>query len=161
MDNTSRPDWYIYGMKIAQAAKLRADCTRRKVGAALMLEDNSIAVTGYNGGPSGGPSCLAGECPRGRLSHDILPADSPYDSGGGTCVALHAEWNVLLRSNWEQTKKAKLFITEEPCHICKVLISGTMIQEIIWLDNKHNILNIEEREGHKFSRRAMKVYSND
>ena len=54
MSISLRPDWDIYGMMIAQAAASRADCTRRKVGAALMLKDNSIAVTGYNGGPSGG-----------------------------------------------------------------------------------------------------------
>ena len=52
----TRPDWDIFGIKIAEAVRSRADCTRRKVGAALMLPDHSIVVTGYNGGPSKG--CL-------------------------------------------------------------------------------------------------------
>lgn len=158
MSISLRPDWDIYGMMIAQAAASRADCTRRKVGAALMLKDNSIAVTGYNGGPSGGPSCLRGECPRGRKSHSELPADSPYDSGGGTCIALHAEWNVLLRSDWSQTDQARLFVTEEPCHICRVLISGTMIKEIIWLDPKTSEIHIEQRDGHEFVLKGKKDY---
>lgn len=100
-----------------------------------MMADHSIACTGYNGGPSGGASCLKGECPRGRYSHDEIPADSPYDNGNGTCVALHAEWNVLLRASWEQMNKGVLYITEEPCHLCKVLIGGTKISRVVWLGN--------------------------
>lgn len=127
-----RPSWDEYGLEVARTAALRADCTRRKVGAALMLPDHSIVVSGYNGGPSKGPSCLAGECPRGRLTHEQLAADSPYDTGGGTCVALHAEWNVLLRATWEQMKGATLYITEEPCHICQTIIAGTPIHRVVY-----------------------------
>lgn len=128
-----RLDWHRYGIGLAKAAATRADCTRRQVGAVLMLKDRSISVTGYNGGPSGGPSCLAGECPRGLLTHEELPADSPYDSGGGTCIALHAEWNVLLRSSWQNMTGATLYITEEPCHLCYTLIRGTKIARVVFL----------------------------
>lgn len=131
---TARPDWDTYGLEMAKTAALRADCTRRRVGAVLMLPDNSIAVAGYNGGPSRGPSCLAGECPRGRLSHEQLAADSDYSSGVGTCVALHAEWNVLLRSSWQQMENATLYVTCEPCHLCWTLIKGTKISRVVWLD---------------------------
>lgn len=127
-----RPSWDEYGLEVARTAALRADCTRRKVGAALMLPDHSIVVSGYNGGPSKGPSCLAGECPRGKLTHAQLPADAPYDTGGGQCVALHAEWNVLLRATWEQMKGATLYITEEPCHICQTIIAGTPISRVVY-----------------------------
>lgn len=127
-----RPSWDEYGLEMAKVAALRADCTRRKVGASLMLPDHSVVVSGYNGGPSKGPSCLEGECPRGRKSHDELPKDAPYDTGGGSCVALHAEWNVMLRSTWEQMQGATLYITEEPCHVCRVMISGTGINRVVW-----------------------------
>lgn len=129
----SRPDWNEYGLSMAFAAAARADCTRRKVGAALMLGDNSIVVTGYNGGPPRGPSCLAGECPRGQLSHEQLAANSDYSSGVGTCVALHAEWNVLLRASWHQMDGwSTLFVTTEPCHLCWTLIKGTRIGGVVW-----------------------------
>ncbi|ADD81075.1 dCMP deaminase [Rhodococcus phage ReqiPoco6] len=126
-----RPSWDEYGMKLAVHAAERADCTRRQVGAVLMAADRSIISSGYNGGPSKGKSCLKGECPRGRLTHAELPADSAYDTGGGTCVALHAEWNVLLRTAWHQFEGSTLYITEEPCHICKVMISGTAIHRVV------------------------------
>lgn len=125
----TRPGWDEYGLGMARAAALRADCTRRRVGAALMLPDHSVVVTGYNGGPSGGLSCLAGECPRGRS--DVAP-DSPYDSGAGTCIALHAEWNVLLRASWEQMNGSTLYVTDEPCHLCWSLIRGTRIKRVVW-----------------------------
>lgn len=128
---TDRMSWDEYGLSLAKSAAQRADCTRRQVGAALMAEDHSIISMGYNGGPSKGPSCLNGECPRGRLTHDQLPADSAYDTGGGTCVALHAEWNVLIRTDWAQFDGATLYITEEPCHICKVMIDGTKIKRVV------------------------------
>lgn len=128
----TRPDWDDYGLLLARTVAARADCTRRQVGAVLMGPDHSIVTTGYNGGYSKGPSCLKGECPRGRLSHEELPPDSPYDTGGGTCVALHAEWNVLLRASWSQMINATLYVTEEPCHICTNLIRGTQITKVVW-----------------------------
>lgn len=131
-----RPSWDSYGLSIAEIAKSRADCTRRRVGACLMLSDHSIVKTGYNGGPSGGPSCLKGECPRGRLSHDDLPLDSPYDTGGGTCIALHAEWNVIIRSSWQELQGSTLYITEEPCHICWTMIKGSGITRVVWPDHE-------------------------
>ena len=131
-----RASWDEFGLQMARSASLRADCTRRKVGAILMLPDHSVVGAGYNGGPSKGLSCLKGECPRGRLTHEQLPPDSAYDTGGGTCVALHAEWNLLLRASWEQMVGATLYVTEEPCHICRTLISGTKISRVVWSGNE-------------------------
>lgn len=130
-DHIQRPSWDEYGLHLASAAATRADCTRRKVGAVLMAADHSIISLGYNGGPSKGKSCLKGECPRGRLTKEELPGDSAYDTGGGTCVALHAEWNVIIRTAQHQFANSTLYITDEPCHICKVLISGTAIQRVV------------------------------
>lgn len=131
---SARPSWDEYGLLLAKSVAARADCTRRQVGAVLMAPDHSIVSTGYNGGPPKGPSCLKGECPRGRLTHDELPADSPYDTGGGTCIAIHAEWNVLLRASWSEMIGATLYVTEEPCHICKSFIAGTHITKVLWPD---------------------------
>lgn len=134
-----RVDWDEYGLEMAKTASLRADCTRRKVGAVLMLPDHSIVVSGYNGGPSKGPSCLAGECPRGRFGYSELPANSSYDTGGGTCVALHAEWNVLLRASWEQMLDSTIYVTESPCHVCRNLIAGTGVERVVWPDGEWHV----------------------
>lgn len=130
----SRINWDEYGLELAKTVALRADCTRRKVGAVLMMPDHSIAATGYNGGSAGGPSCLKGQCPRGTLSTEELPSNSDYSSGKGTCIALHAEWNVLLRASWEQMNGSTLYVTTEPCHLCWNLIRGTHIERVVWRD---------------------------
>ena len=131
VDISTRITWDQYGMQLATTAALRADCRRRQVGAVLMAEDHSIISMGYNGGPSKGKSCLDGQCPRGLMSKEEVPGNSAYDTGGGTCVALHAEWNVLLRTSWDQFEGSTLYVTHKPCHICSVLISGTRIRRVV------------------------------
>lgn len=131
-DSGVRPDWDQWGLNLAHAVATRADCTRRQVGAVLMRPDHTIVSTGYNGGPSGGPSCLAGECPRGRSSaRDVAPGSS-YDTGAGTCIALHAEQNALLRATWDEMDGATLYITDEPCGGCARMIAGTPIARVYY-----------------------------
>ena len=131
VDISARITWDQYGMQLAATAALRGDCRRRQVGAVLMAEDHSIISMGYNGGPSKGKSCLDGHCPRGLMSKEEVPGNSPYDEGSGTCIALHAEWNLLLRTSWEQFEGSTLYITKKPCHICSVMISGTRIRRVV------------------------------
>ena len=131
VDISTRITWDQYGMQLATTAALRADCRRRQVGAVLMAEDHSVISMGYNGGPSKGKSCLEGQCPRGLVSKEEAPGNSRYDEGLGTCVALHAEWNVLLRTSWDQFEGSTLYVTHKPCHICSVLISGTRIRRVV------------------------------
>lgn len=131
----SRPSWDKWGLILAEAVATRADCTRRKVGAVLMRPDHTIVSTGYNGGRAGGPSCLAGGCPRGRMSREEVPGyDDPnptsYDVGAGACIALHAEQNALLRATWDEMQDATLYITDKPCPGCMRMINGTPITRI-------------------------------
>lgn len=125
-----RPSWDEWGLLLAKAVASRADCTRRQVGAVLMRPDHTIVSTGYNGSPAGGPSCLAGECPRGLLSYSELPPDSSYDKTG--CVAVHAELNAILRASWDEMNGATLFITDAPCEGCARAIAGTPIARVVF-----------------------------
>lgn len=62
----TRPDWHEYGLNLARAAATRGDCTRRQVGAVILDAQHRVVSVGYNGSYPGGPSCLEGQCPRGR-----------------------------------------------------------------------------------------------
>lgn len=124
-----RPTWDEWGIELARAVALRADCTRRQVGAVLMTPDHSIVATGYNGAPSGQLGCLtAGACPRG-LSN-VAPGSS-YDTGAGTCIALHAEQNAVLRASWTSMVGSTLYVTHAPCDGCQRMIAGTPIARVL------------------------------
>jgi len=123
----TRPTWDEYFLGIATAVSARADCTRRKVGAVLVV-DRRIAATGYNGAEPGGPSCLAGECPRGDSGVD---PGSSYDTGTGACVATHAEANCLLYSAFDDSRGATLYITTDPCYGCARLIRSAGVARVV------------------------------
>jgi dCMP deaminase len=125
-----RPTWDEWGLELAATVARRADCTRRQVGAVLMTPDHSIVATGYNGAPPGQPGCLTrGACPRGQST--VAPGSS-YDTGAGSCIALHAEQNALLRASWHDMVGSTLYITDEPCEGCRRTISGTPISRVVW-----------------------------
>lgn len=128
----ARPDWDEYFLLIAEAVALRADCTRRKVGAVIVDQYHRIVATGYNGAYPGGPSCLAGQCPRGRMSHEEVALGSSYDSGPGSCVALHAEQNAVMYASMDQRVRGTIYSTEEPCDGCWRMLAGSGVQRVVW-----------------------------
>lgn len=124
----TRPDWDNYFIDLAHSVAERADCSRRKVGA-VIVKSNRVVATGYNGAPSGGPSCLAGECPRGRSN---VPSGSSYDTGAGACIALHAEQNAILWSDRADREGATIYITTAPCDGCCRLIAGSGLEWVAY-----------------------------
>ena len=139
----TRPGWDDYFLGIAVAVAARADCTRRQVGA-VIVKDHRIVATGYNGAPAGRPGCAsAGACPRGRHFASLAgtmcycghawpcPAHvdpgSSYDTGPGSCIALHAEANSLLYASRDACEGATMYVTCEPCYGCLRLIRGAGI----------------------------------
>lgn len=136
-----RPDWDEYFLGIARAVAARADCTRRQVGAVIVC-DNRIIATGYNGAPSGQPGCLTfGACPRGRQGFDAVPPGSGYDEPGvSNCIAIHAEANALLYADGNLTRGATLYCTDEPCDGCTKLAAGAGIKRVIFFDNDGLVL---------------------
>jgi len=122
-----RPDWDSYFLHIADAVAERADCTRRKVGA-VIVKNNRIVATGYNGAPSGQKGCLEGACPRGQLSFEKCPPMSSYHN----CISIHAEANALLYADRDKCEGAVMYLTCEPCGDCKKLIAGAGIGNVIF-----------------------------
>ena len=116
-----RPGWDEYFLGIAQAVSARSDCERRKVGA-VVVKDRRIVGTGYNGAPAGRPGCET--CPR-RLS-EAEPGSS-YDTGPGSCVAIHAEANALIYTNRVDLLGATIYVTQPPCEGCTKLIRAARV----------------------------------
>lgn len=124
-----RPDFDTWALNLAETVATRAECTRRQVGAVL-IKNRRVIATGYNGAPAGQPSCLDGACPRGHHSTTTVPPGSSYDTGPGSCIAIHAEANALLHAT-RDTHGADLYITDTPCDGCARLIAAAGINQVI------------------------------
>lgn len=130
-----RPDWDQYFLDICDAVGQRADCRRRKAGA-VIVKDNRIVATGYNGAPAGKPGCLDGACPRGLLDGDQVAAYSSYDTGPGACISIHAEGNALLHSEYERVRGGTIYTTPgRPCLGCAKLVAGSGLVRVVWREN--------------------------
>ena len=57
----TRPDWDTYFISIAKEISQRATCPRAHVGA-VIVKNNRILATGYNGAPAGEPHCTDEGC---------------------------------------------------------------------------------------------------
>ncbi len=138
--NDTRPNWDQWGLMLAATVALRADCTRRQVGAVLMDSEHRIVATGYNGAPSKYFGCLTmGACPRGQMSTEDVAPGSSYDTGAGTCIAIHAEQNALLRASWHEMDGATLYVTDAPCEGCLRMIKATPVKRVMIPDPEHEI----------------------
>lgn len=131
-----RLSWDEWGLALAETVSLRADCTRRQVGAVIMDPEHRLVAEGYNGAPSGETGCIAGGCPR---SLSGVEPGSSYDTGAGACIALHAEQNALLRASWDEMMDSTLYITDDPCDGCWRMIRGTPITRVV-TPNNHTLL---------------------
>ena len=107
-----RPGWDEYYLAIARAVAARSNCVRRQVGA-LVVVDNAIIATGYNGTPVGVRNCIDGGCPR-------CASDAPVGAGYDSCICVHAEQNAIVFAarHGNATQGGTLYTTLRPCFGC-------------------------------------------
>jgi dCMP deaminase len=111
-----RPSKREYFFLLALAARTRADCLGRRVGA-IVVRDDRVISTGYNGTPIGMPNCSEGGCHRcANRESDAYPAGRGYD----LCICVHAEQNSILAAArfGQSTLGATLYTTMRPCFGC-------------------------------------------
>jgi len=142
----SRDKWF-YDMAVSVGSY--AKCHSRKIGAVL-VRDNSVISTGYNGPPRGVPTCdqrwyideafkekyghhrkedtvTKGVCPRRVIGF-------PSGQGLEVCPAGHAERNALINAAklGISTNNTKLYMTcGVPCTPCMVEIINSGVEEIV------------------------------
>ena len=86
MERVSKRQYYL---DIAAEVARRSTCLRRQYGAVIVKNDEIVA-TGYNGAPRGDENCCdVGVC--WREAHGI-PHGEQYEK----CVAVHAECNAII-----------------------------------------------------------------
>lgn len=139
-----RPSKDQYYLDIALAVSKRSTCLRRRYGC-VIVKDDVIVSTGYNGSPRGDVNCCdVGTCNR---------SDMPRGRGYELCPAVHAEQNALLAVDRAHSQGATLYLACEeaviytgyegkefgwfecespkPCSICSKMIQNAGIKRVV------------------------------
>lgn len=128
----NKKDYYI---NIAKAVSQRSTCTRRQYGAIIVKNDRIIS-TGYNGSPRGSHNCCDdNKCVRKELN---IPHGTQYE----LCASIHAEQNAMLSANASDMVGATMYlyghdndsnadILAVPCVMCSRMIINVGIKEVV------------------------------
>lgn len=137
MKRISKDNYYL---GVAKAIAARSTCLKRQYGCVIVNNDE-IVSTGYNGSPRGMKNCCDRftECPR----RNIPSNGSNYDD----CQSVHAEQNAIISAarremlggtmylwgqEYDYNKKEWHTIKEiRPCQICKRLIANAGIASVV------------------------------
>jgi len=122
----NRPNWDEYFIKITQNVAERATCVKRKVGA-IIVKDNRILSTGYNGAPKGFKHCEEVGCLRKQMN---LPSGERHE----LCRGLHAEQNAIVQAAVYGTKieGASMYCNYQPCVICAKMMINAGIKNLVY-----------------------------
>ena len=102
-----------YALGLAMAASARSEDPFRRVGAALLREDNTVAALGYNGAPP-------------KVEIDWSDRDTRRQ------FVIHAEANALRYVTPGEV--ALLATTLMPCQNCMLLIAAYRIPRVIYIN---------------------------
>ena len=149
MDNrTSKQNYYL---DIADSVLERSTCLRRKYGAIIVRNDEIIS-TGYNGAPRGRRNCSdLGYCMRETLH---IPSGERYE----LCRSVHAEANAIISASRSECIGGTIYLVGRnartgdylehvaPCPQCRRLIINAGLSKIVIraTKEKYNIINVQD-----------------
>ncbi len=127
VDRTKELERDGFYMGLARAVRDGADCLGSRVGAVLVRQ-NRVVSTGYNGTPSGFTNCTDGGCVRcsdsdlhakGR-GHEATDGEHTSGRALDRCICVHAEQNAFLTAARFGTRVegTTLYTTLSPCFGC-------------------------------------------
>ena len=132
----TRPDKINYYLDIAETVMTRSTCLRRMYGA-IIVKNDSIISTGYNGAPRGRMNCSdLGFCRREKLE---VPRGHRYE----ICRSVHSEANAIIAAPRHEMIGSTLYMTGKEvatgeyipnvnsCSMCKRLIINAGIETVV------------------------------
>lgn len=130
---TSKENYYL---DLADTVSERSTCLRRKYGAIIVRNDEIIS-TGYNGAPRGRKNCSdLGHCTREELK---IPSGQRYE----LCRSVHAEANAIISAARRDTMDATLYLAGRDaktgellhdttsCAMCRRMIINAGIVKVV------------------------------
>ena len=146
-----RKDKENYYLDIAEAVMNRSTCRRRKYGAIIVLNDEIIS-TGYNGAPRGRQNCIdRGVCMRDELG---IPSGERYE----LCRSVHAEANAIISAarrdmigatlylSGRDVKTGELLNDTMSCSMCRRLIINSGIIQTVCRTEPEEYIVINTRD---------------
>ncbi len=140
MKRVSKHNYYL---DIAQTVSERSTCLRKRYGA-IIVKNDTIISTGYNGAPRGRMNCSdIGSCMRESMG---IPRGERYEM----CRSVHAEANAIIAAPRENMLGSTLYICcTEPsdgsivggvcsCMMCKRLVINAGIAKVIIREDEEN-----------------------
>lgn len=140
MDRVSKINYYL---DIAQTVSERSTCLRRRFGA-IIVKNDVIISTGYNGAPRGRKNCSdLMYCAREAMN---IPRGERYEM----CRSLHAEANAIIAADREKMLGSTLYMCcTNPadgslfsgtcsCMMCKRMVINAGISTVVVREDKDN-----------------------
>ena len=145
MERVSKTNYYL---DIAQTVAKRSTCLRKNYGA-IIVKDDCIVSTGYNGAPRGRKNCSdLNFCMRDKLN---IPRGERYEM----CRSIHAEANAIIAASREEMIGSTMYMacidpkTGEvasgmcSCAMCKRQIINAGIVRVVVRDTETDYRVIE------------------
>lgn len=120
LEKKERLSWIEYFMGICVLTSYRSSSIKKKVGC-VIVRDNRIIATGYNGFPSG-------------VEHKSILKE------GKEINTIHAEQNAISQcaKMGISCNGGELYVSHYPCINCSKIIVGSGISKIYYLFDNHN-----------------------
>lgn len=149
MDQRMSKDKYY--LNIADAVLDRSTCLRRKYGA-IIVKNDEILSTGYNGAPRGRVNCSElGYCNREQLN---IPSGQRYE----LCRSVHAEMNAIISAARSECIGGTIYLAGRdvatgelipdllPCPMCRRMIINAGLSKIVIrrTPSTYDILNVQD-----------------
>ncbi|MDL2215756.1 dCMP deaminase family protein [Ruminococcaceae bacterium OttesenSCG-928-N02] len=143
---TNKTDYYL---EIADVVSRRSTCLRRHFGA-IIVQNDTVIATGYNGAPRGRTNCTdLGFC--AREAQDV-PRGERYE----LCRSVHAEANAIIsaaRSEMlgstlylcgREVESGALIANASSCSMCRRMIINAGIENVVvrTANGGHNVFNV-------------------
>ncbi len=148
MERVSKHNYYL---DIAQTVSERSTCLRKRYGA-IIVKNDSIVSTGYNGAPRGRKNCSdIGFCLRESMQ---IPRGERYE----LCRSVHSEANAIIAASREQMIGASIYICctdpvtgevvsgTNSCMMCKRQIINAGITKVYIRDTAQDFRVIDVQE---------------
>jgi dCMP deaminase len=155
-----RPDWHEYFMAIAKVVSTRSTCSSRPVGC-VVVRDNRILVTGYNGAPPGEPHCTDqgsyGEIYCARRAKSVSDKDKRE-----VCPSVHAEENaVSLAERFgliRLLEGGSIYTTLAPCVNCSRRLASAGIKKVYYELHYESVDKERDREWLRLAEELFEVF---